>query len=227
MDDAVELRDLVEDNKIPIFLISYLATFPPSYLQLAKYGGMYAIVEGSKELHPRVNLEEILMEILRRTTNTHIEKGKIEKVHESVYKEETLLIGGEFTFQTEQSSNLRVTLNVPDEEKVEYFEIEDPNGKKEIFSKFEDGMVYFKFSGILPLGIWSYGVKLYKDTTFPERDVISVDAILSQLEKENNVIAEVFTNVHDNFQVAKGNPVKIFARIMKNGLPVLKADATV
>ena len=48
VDDDVELFDLVEDNKIPIFLISYPATLHTSYLQLAKYGGMYAVVEGSQ-----------------------------------------------------------------------------------------------------------------------------------------------------------------------------------
>ena len=65
VDDDVELFDLVEDNKIPIFLISYPATLHTSYLQLAKYGGMYAIVEGSQELHPRVKLQDILMDILQ------------------------------------------------------------------------------------------------------------------------------------------------------------------
>jgi hypothetical protein len=108
-----------------------------------------------------------------------------------------------------------VTLNVPDEKKVEYFEIEDPNGKTEIFSKFEDGMVHFKFSGILPMVIWAYRVKIYM--IYNINDVISVDVILSQPEKMNNVIAEVFTNVPDNFQAAESNPVKLFARIIKLG----------
>ena len=31
--------------------------------------------------------------------------------------------------------------------------MKDPSGKKRIFSKFEDGMVYFRFSGHLPSGI--------------------------------------------------------------------------
>jgi len=222
VDDAGEVFDLVEDKKVPIFLISYPASLHTSYLQLAKYGGMYAVVEGSQELHPRVHLQEILMDILRRTEDIFIEK-----IHQSTYKEDNLIFGGEFTFKNEKSSNMRVTLNVPDEEKVEYFELVDPNGKKEIFSEFEDGMVYFKFSGILPLGIWTYKAKLYKDTVIPENSIISVDAVLSQLEKAENVIAKVFTNINDGFQVAKNSPVKLFARIMKNGLPVLNADATV
>jgi hypothetical protein len=70
MDDAVEIIDLVEDMKIPIFLISYPATLHKSYLHIAKYGGMYAVIEGIKELHPRMHLQEILMDILRMTSNT-------------------------------------------------------------------------------------------------------------------------------------------------------------
>ena len=45
----------------------------------------------------------------------------------------------------DSDAGLRVTLTVPDEEKVEFFEVESPSGVTQILSKFEDGMVYFTF----------------------------------------------------------------------------------
>jgi hypothetical protein len=35
-----------------------------------------------------------------------------------------------------------------DEMKVESFELTDPLGNKNIFAKFEDGLVFYKFPGI-------------------------------------------------------------------------------
>ena len=61
------------------------------------------IMEGSQELHPRVHLQDVLMDILQRT----------DKIYETVYSEDYLKFSGEFTFQNEASSNIRVTLNVP------------------------------------------------------------------------------------------------------------------
>ena len=56
---------------------------------------------------------------------------------------------------------MSVTLNIDDEDKVEFFEITNPSGKKHLFSKFEDGMVVFKHPGMAQPGIWSYHAKLY------------------------------------------------------------------
>ena len=91
---------------------------------------------------------------------SRVEHQTVEKIHETHYN--SLGFAGTFTFEKEAASELLITLNVPDEEKVELFEVKDPSGKKRIFSKFEDGMVYFKFSGPLPPGIWSYHAKLYQ-----------------------------------------------------------------
>ena len=134
---------------------------------------------------------------------------------------------GEFNFQSEESSNLRITLNVPDEEKVEYFEVEDPNGQNKIFSSFEDGMVYFKFSGILPSGIWKYSVKLYEDTIIHQDDAITMDVISNKYDSEVTVNSKVFTNIGNSFQADEKHNTIVFAQIMMNGLPVLNADAAV
>ena len=53
------------------------------------------------------------------------------------------------------------------------------SGKKMIFSKFENGMVYLKFSGVLPLGFWSYLVKLYHDSLYLDTKM-TVDVITTR-----------------------------------------------
>ena len=118
----------------------------------------------------------------------------VEKIHETHYN--SLGFAGTFTFEKEQTSELLITLNVPDEEKVELFEVKDPSGKKRIFSKFEDGMVYFKFSGQLPPGIWSYHAKLYHDSLYPDTRMV-VD-VVTKSETNTGIIAQLFTSLqHD------------------------------
>ena len=122
---------------------------------------------------------------------TKIENEIVEKIHETHYN--SLGFAGTFTFEKEQSAELLITLNVPDEEKVELFEVKDPSGKKRIFSKFEDGMVYFKFNGLLPPGIWSYHAKLYHDSLYPDTKM-TVD-VITKCDQDTGIVADVFTSL--------------------------------
>ena len=133
---------------------------------------------------------------------TTIEHEMVEKIHETHYN--SLGFAGTFTFEKEQNAELLITLNVPDEEKVELFEVKDPSGKKRIFSKFEDGMVYFKFSGQLPPGIWSYHAKLYHDSLYPDTRMV-VD-VVTKSAANSGIVAQLFTSLqHD-----QGKSVKIY-----------------
>merc|ERR1712106_972182 len=207
----------VEDKEIPIYVISYPATIHTSYIDLARFGEVYAVVENSANLRPLIHLQEILANIITKT-----ESEIVEKIHETHYN--SLGFAGTFTYEKEENAELLITLNVPDEEKVELFEIKDPSGKKRIFSKFEDGMVYFKFNGLLPPGIWSYHAKLYHDSLYPDTKM-TVD-VITKCEVDSGIIAEIFTSVDDTIANVENDPVKLYAKIMKNGLPVLNAAAT-
>ena len=57
--------------------------------------------------------------------------------------------------------------------------MENPQGERKILSKFEDGLVYFTFTGLLPTWLWQYRAKLYTDTHITEEDIVTVDAVLS------------------------------------------------
>ena len=74
------------------------------------------------------------MTILARVDNIH-SRTLLHSRHPSAH-----VITGSFTVNYQQEANLRITLNIPDEEKVEYFEVESPGGETQILSKFEDGM---------------------------------------------------------------------------------------
>lgn len=217
MNNHAAVLKQVEDKEIPIYVISYPATIHTSYMDLARFGEVYAVVENSANLRPLIHLQEILANIITKT-----ESEIVEKIHETHYN--SLGFAGTFTYEKEENAELLITLNVPDEEKVELFEIKDPSGKKRIFSKFEDGMVYFKFNGLLPPGIWSYHAKLYHDSLYPDTKM-TVD-VITKCEVDSGIIAEIFTSVDDTIANVENDPVKLYAKIMKNGLPVLNAAAT-
>ena len=117
------------------------------------------MVEINACLSPLIHVQEILANIIIRT-----EREIVEKIPETQYN--SLGFAGTFMYENEENTDLLITLTVPDEEKVDLFEVKDLSGKKQIFSKFGDGMVYFKFSGVLPPGIWSYHAKLYHDSLY-------------------------------------------------------------
>ena len=206
----------VEEKEIPIYVISYPATVHRSYIPLAQFGQVYAVVENSASLRPLIHLQEILANIITRT-----ESEIVEKIHETHFN--SLGFAGTFTYEKEENSDMLITLTVPDEEKVELFEVKDPSGKKRIFSKFEDGMVYFKFSGVLPPGIWSYHAKLYQDSLYPDTKM-TVD-VITKCQLDGGIIAEIFTSADYTMANVEDNPVRVFAKIMKNGLPVINAAA--
>ena len=84
-------------------------------------------------------------------------------------------------------------------------------------SKFEDGLVYFTFSGLLPTGLWQYRAKLYTDTDILVGDIITVDAVLSsQYELD-------FTT---SVMVTETEPVRLVAEVRQGDGVVRGATVT-
>ena len=54
-------------------------------------------------------------------------------------------------------------------------------------------MVYFKFTGTLPPGIWSYHAKLYHDSLYPDTKMI-VD-VVTKSDQDSGIVAHVFTSI--------------------------------
>ena len=95
--------------------------------------------------------------------------------------------------------------------------MENPQGERKILSKFEDGLVYFTFTGLLPTGLWQYRAKLYTDTHITEEDVVTVDAVLSS-QHELDFRTEVM--------VTESLPVVVVAQVTERERLVRGASVT-
>ena len=151
-------------------------------------------------------MTEVLLDILREA-----EPGLIvQKVHET--RHHSYEFAGTFTMEEDILHQMSVTLSLDDEDKVEFFEVTNPSGKKHLFfSKFEDGMVVFKHPGLAEAGIWTYHAKLYPPGisgavgTGGGLSKMTVDVVsrANNLEAQP-IVMEVFTDVN------QANPVDPF-----------------
>ena len=131
---------LTQVRQVPlqVFPILYPASVEADLVHLATYGKVYSIPEGEESSVTPLNyLSEVLLDVL------HLAEGlRIQKIHET--KHLSYEFAGTFTMEQDILHKMHVTLSVDDENKVEFFEVTNPSGKKHLFSQFEDGMVVFR-----------------------------------------------------------------------------------
>ena len=173
-------------------------------------GTVYSILEKNTE-NPLNQLNEVLIDIMNRA-----EEDTLAKIHESDHL--SYEFSGTFIVEENLREDITVTLTVEDEQKIEYFEVIDPSGQKNIFSKFEDGMVLLRYSGLSEPGIWTYHVKLYPEAGLPGTRML-VDVVARGKEKEIRIVG-IQTLKVDNFST----PVQILARIERGEEPVHGAE---
>ena len=223
---------LQEIQKVPlqVFPILYPAPGHSDLLALGKYGKAYSIPEGEEQagsgsqgVTPLNYLSEVLLDVL------HLAEGlRIQKVHET--KHLSYEFAGTFTMEQDILHKMHVTLSVDDENKVEFFEVTNPSGKKHLFSKFEDGMVVFSHPGIAQAGIWTYHAKLYPNTGLSSSTKMTVDVVSQSNNAEAEpFMLEVFSN-RDQSQLiidAYNDVVILYARLTKGNAPVIGANVRV
>jgi hypothetical protein len=143
---------------------------------------------------------------------------------------------GTFVVEENLRDELTITLSIEDEEKVEYFEVIDPSGQKNIFSKFEDGMVLLRFGGQSEAGIWTFHAKLYPEVGLPTQrmtvDVVGQgrrDAVrLSGLPTTNQdslQAVEILTMVEMGESHVLGAEVKALVRGPDSEVEILLKDS--
>ncbi len=174
---------LGEIQAIPlnIYPIFYPGTAHPDLMKLATFGKTFAVPEAETKVTPLNYLSEILLDVLHQS-----EGMRIQKVHEASHL--SYEFAGTFTMEADILHKMYVTLSVDDEDKVEFFEVTNPSGKKHLFSQFEDGMVVFSNPGIAEAGIWTYHAKLYPNSGLPLNTKMTVDVV----SQNNNAEAEPF-----------------------------------
>lgn len=215
-----QLVAVAAGSAVKVFPIIYPGTAYPEMIKLAANARHYAVPEDDA-VSSLTYLSEVLFDIL------HVAEGlEIQKIHET--KHLSYEFAGTFTLEEEMLHHMSVTMSIDDEEKVEFFEITNPSGKKHLFSKFEDGMVVFNHPGLAQSGIWTYHAKLYPTSGLPQ-DQILVDVVSQSNNAEANpTFLEVFTNIdHMEADVYK-TPCIIYARLTQGGqMPVINARITV
>lgn len=215
-----QIWSAVQGVPLQVFPILYPSTGHSEVLNLAIYGKAYSIPEGEENVITPLNyLSEVLLDILHLA-----EDLRIQKVHET--KHLSYEFAGTFTMEQDILHKMHVTLSVDDEDKVEFFEVTNPSGKKHLFSQFEDGMVVFNHPGIAQAGIWTYHAKLYPNTGLSSTTKMTVDVV----SQSNNADAEpfmleVFTNAPSGEVIDAYNDVMVlYARLTKGNTPVIGAN---
>ena len=207
----------------------YLVAWPslaPAYLDLAHSGRVYTVIEGVDTLQPRLQMQEILLDILSRSEGRPVRRLHLETHH-------GLAFSGAFSFTGEEEAELRVTLNIHEEDRVEFFEVRDPDGMQRLFSKWEDGMVYLHFSGRLPAGLWTYRAKLYPASKISTGDndgegQVWVDVVTSTREDKGQLKVELLTSAGPLVHDPTAHPVRVYAHVTSaSGLPVSGATTMV
>ena len=191
-----EILRTIQKTPLQVYPILYPSTAHPDLLKLAVLGGgkAYAVPEGEENLvSPLTYMTEILLDVIKESEPSI----KIQKVHETRHM--SYEFAGTFTMEEDILHKMSVTLSLDDEDKVEFFEITNPSGKKHLFSKFEDGMVVFNHPGLAEAGIWTYHAKLYPNSGLPSDEnggKITVDVVSQSNNAEAEpILLEVFTSV--------------------------------
>lgn len=218
----------VTRRAVPLYMVAW-PSLAPAYLDLATSGRVYSVMEGLDTLEPRLQLQEIMLDILSRSEGRPVRRLHLETHH-------GLAFSGAFSFTGEEEAELRVTLNINEEDRVEFFEVRDPDGMQRLFSKWEDGMVYLHFSGRLPSGLWTYRAKLYPKSggegggegSGEREGQVWVDVVTSRREEAEGLQVELLTSVGPIVVDPRAQPVEVYAHITSaTGRPVTGSTAMV
>ena len=162
------------------------------------------------------SLTEVFINIL----NT-VENDKLEKIYHAEHQGNQ--ISGNFYVEEFTSTDITVTLSIDDEQKVESFEVKDSTGKRNIFSKFEDGLVIIKMQGKSNPGMWSYHVKLYEDSILSKDDGRIASKIIVDVTSKSEGSSVTVTTMPS---IRENSHQIVLAHVTQGTKPVLGAIVT-
>ena len=160
----------LDDNLIPenvqLFTLAFpafesMSLSPPPPEVLSTY---YRVKETDSTLS---SLTDCLLDVLNKVSVGS--QDPVQKLFQSQHLQHQF--SGSFFVEEDLRTDIVVTLSIDDEQKIEFFEVSDPSGRRNIFSKFEDGLVLFRFPGDSEPGVWSFRAKLYPDSALPVREM--------------------------------------------------------
>jgi calcium-activated chloride channel regulator 4 len=163
-----DLINEVTSSNIRLYTIAFPAFESTAITPLNSLSTYYRVKEAS---NPLSSLTDCLLDMLNRATSGNGQVQKLSLSHHAQHE-----FSGSFFVEEDLRTDIVVTLSIDDEQKIEFFEVSDPSGRKNIFSKFEDGLVLFRFPGESEPGVWSFRAKLYPDSALPLREM-TVDVL--------------------------------------------------
>jgi len=198
-------------DKHRLFTITYTRRDLPGS-NSTNEGFTYAAYEADTQDNPSSSLTEVFIDVVNS-----VETNQVQKIFESEHDEHEF--SGTFYVEENTRTEVTVTLSIDDEQKIESFEVKDPSGQRNIFSKFEDGLVIFRFPGKSESGIWTFSAKLYSDTALPVHKMI-VD-VTARSEGNGVTVTTMGAVTADKDH----NPI-ILVNINQGGNPVVGASVT-
>lgn len=198
-------KNKMDDQKM------YTILYPGSYDQIID-NTLYSIQENTAR-SPVTQMNEVLIDIINLVNKT----SQLYKIHESNHQ--SYEFSGTFQLESDQQDAI-VTLLIEDEQSVEYFEVINPLGEKNIFPKYEDGAVQVHLPASRKPGIWSYHAKLYPDTSIALHRM-SVDVVVRSEEARVQVAGVPNPVIED-----LSKPVPILAKVSLGEFPVHFARVT-
>ena len=177
---------------------------------LAVYGAVYSVLQSTNST--------TITQIINNIRN----QAEIER-RQHIFSALHTDINALNTFRVEAGleADLIVALSIDDESKVENFELVNPDGEKNIFAKFQDGLVYFRFPGKSATGVWTYRVKMYDDqNSTPEP--YTVDVSVTETGPDA-IIATVSTNRDKDVDPTDDSKTIISTRLNRDEIPVRDA----
>ena len=200
------LLEKISSTNTQLFTLAFPVVESVAATPLSLLSTYYKVQDTSPSLS---SLTDCLMDVLNRLTPG---QARLQKLFQTNHAQHEFT--GSFFVEENLRTDIIVTLSIDDEQKIEFFEVSDPSGKKYIFSKFEDGLVLFRFPGESEPGVWSYRAKLYPDSALPVRDMM-VDVVAQG--RGQAVLVSGLSLLRD------GVPV-VAVRVTKSHLPVHGAE---
>ena len=71
MTNILEMTREVEARRLPVYIISYPPTLDTSYTRLARWGGVYSVVENSHNIQPLIHLQVERERVMNRIIAQH------------------------------------------------------------------------------------------------------------------------------------------------------------
>lgn len=207
------IASLVSERALPVFSVSLGAAACQDVIDLTSFGGSFAL--------PRDFTASELASAFLSALNVHSAPEKrVSKTFEKTFSVSgDDVVSGNLVLDESLNKNAWMVLTSPHKEDVEVFEVTSPSGRRHVFPKYQNGIVFFHWKGVSEPGIWSYTAKLYQNSQ-AGRVPLKVE-VVAEATSSDGVSVDAWTSVANGQAVdALEEPVVLYAEVRQGRMPV-------